>query len=845
MLLPLIGDLVGDVFLTSPKLLWAIPGIAVFLLALLLYDFVNLPLSPDERRRQRRTRCWIFLSRLLIITMLVIALAHPYIERTKAVKGNPRVTLLVDTSASMAVLDTKFADGLADLLGRHVPTTVRPAGTNLTSDIGSAALRNLEPGGYLLLLTDGNVNEGAALEDVAFYASTLNATVSSIDLTATASDAGILLLGPSKVVADSDATFNVIVTATAPDATANLKVLVDGSVVLDKRVSPGTYSFTKQFSTGDHRIEAALDGGDAVSANDRFFKAVHVLPKPRILLVSVKNSPLELLLRDLYDVDKRPNLPADLSPYYAVVVDDAPIESLRNTKVLHDYLIDETDGYYGGGLVLFGGMDSFDRGAYSGSALEPLLPVKVGKGERKKGNANLVFLVDVSGSTAKTKYVVQDGRTVQVNESLSTLDVIKAQVVNAVGQLKLENKVSVIVFGVPPDVSLEGVEDRIADTVKIIEKLDFLYNNRQEILTKVPRIVGGGPTAADVAFRGAVEMLKNAEGDKNVILMTDGRYSAGLGAESPMKKQLLTLASNAHKLYGVNFMTIGTGTTSTDFSKKVDETFLKELAKAGDGTYDRATQLNSLLVKWGDPKAKNFGEEFVLVPLSLTHFITRDLEPTAVLNAYSEVVPKDTAELLIAADSGQPALTVWRYGNGRVATWTVFAGNNLGQLLNGENSLLLSRTVNWAIGDPQRKQPYFVDIPDTRMNEQGFVTVKSDAPVTSDTLVFVKDGSVYTARFDPSSEGFAQLLGLTYAINRPSELDRTGMNPFLAELVTTTGGKVFKPSESDAMIEHIKEVSKRVTVTKQDAAMPFLIAALALLLLEFALRRITDRRRNN
>ncbi len=854
--------------LLYPWVLWFIPGAALLLLILITRNFVSLPLTEDERRSQRRKRVWIFVSRVLIITLVVLALAQPYQEEARETKGNPRVTVLVDQSASSALMDMEFVDQLIDDLDGRIPTTKRVIGSNLTSDVGSAVLRNLEPGGNLLLISDGNVNEGPILDDVAFYAATINVSVSAINLSELNRDAAVVVSGPGKVVADSDATYVVKVSTTDPDDTVNLEVHVDNAKVLDKPVGPGTITFTQQFNEGVHKIEAIITTSDAKAENNVYYKAVHVLEKPKVLFVSKKNSPVELLLRELYTVEKRGSLPADLDPYYAVIANDVPVESMARTQELHDYLIDEDGEYYGNGLVFFGGMDSFDRGGYSGSALESLLPVKVGKGERKKGGANLVFVLDMSGTTGGRKgfsskaqyeqhitagkdvfYSTEEFGETWINayyyeEGTTASDVIKAQAVEAIEQLKLENKVGVIAFGLIPGGSdYASTDELIADSVKIIEPLDNLYNNRKEIVEKIPRITPGGPTSPDLALRGAVEMLAGVGGDKHIILLTTGRYSAGLGAMSPLKQQLLTIASNARKQYGVNFMSIGVGVTEDAlFPKKVDEVFMKEFAAAGDGTYDRATKLHTLLIKWGDPKAKEYGQEFTLVPMSLTHFITRDIEPSAILNAYSEVAPKDTAEFLLAADSGQPALTTWRYGNGRVATWTVYAGNNLGQLLNDENSLLVSRTINWAIGDPQRKEAYFVDIQDVRTNRQGTVTVQSDSTVTAEGLTFSKEGNRYRASFEPDEPGFGTLLGHTYATNRPTELDSVGLNPGLGAVVAATGGKVFKPSDDEAIVEHAKEVSRRVTLQKEVLILPFLAAAMLIFLIEIAVRRITQRR---
>lgn len=850
-----------------PGLLWVIPILLFLLLLLLAKDFVKV--DPKERYQRRRAKIWMFVIRALILTLILIALAQPYGETTKETKGNPRVVILDDQSGSMGFLDTSFVDGLSEALSKSVTTRIRKIGSNLSSEVGSSILQNLEPGTNILLISDANPTKGVALDDVAFYATTQNVTISAINLTPVKEEFGVTIIGPGKVVADSDATYTIKVTGTDPTKQVHLTASIDGVSALDTRVYPGETTFTRQFTKGNHKLEAHLEIQDAYKENNVYYKSIAVLPKPKVLLVTKKSSPLELLLRQLYQVEKRNSIPQDLSPYYAIILNDVPVENVRNTQALHNFLIDEEGDFYGGGLVVFGGLNSYDRGGYSGSSIENLLPVTVGKGERKKGESTLIFILDMSGSTGGGKqgfinkqqyddYIANGGKVqysgaalgekwqsaYYIEEGTTTADVIKAQAVAAIEQLRLENNVAVIAFGIPQSGAANSPGEFIENSVAVIEPLDKLYNNRKDILEKIPRIVPGGPTSADRAIEGAINMLKNKKGDRHIILLTNGRYSAGLGAMSPMKQKILTLASNAHKQLGINFMTIGVGVKeSSEFPLKVDEGFLKKLATAGDGTYDRGTKLSSLLIKWGDPKAKEYGQEFVLVPLSLTHFITRGIEPSVMLNGYNEVVPKDTAELLLAADSGQPALTTWRYGNGRVAAWSVFAGNNLGQLLNKENSLLLARTVNWAIGNPQRKESYYVEIPDVRINERGTVKVRSSTPIQSDTLDFSKEGDFFTASFQPTEVGYGTILGEPYAVNRPNEYDNIGMNPALDQLIETTGGKLFKPSEKDAIIDFIKEASRRTTVEEQGLALPFIVTAALLLLLEILIRRITERRR--
>jgi hypothetical protein len=79
-------------------------------------------------------------------------------------------------------------------------------------------------------------------------------------------------------------------------------------------------------------------------------------------------------------------------------------------------------------------------------------------------------------------------------------------------------------------------------------------------------------------------------------------------------------------------------------------------------------------------------------------------------------------------------------------------------------------------------------------------------------------------------------------INRPSEFDQVGLNPAIESIVESTGGKVFKVSDADEIVEHVKEASRRTIIQREVLALPFLWAALGVLLLEILFRRITERR---
>ena len=65
---------------------------------------------------------------------------------------------------------------------------------------------------------------------------------------------------------------------------------------------------------------------------------------------------------------------------------------------------------------------------------------------------------------------------------------------------------------------------------------------------------------------------------------------------------------------------------------------------------------------------------------------------------------------MITTDIGDPVLTVGRYGLGRVAALTTDYVTYGFELLNKDNSLLFTRTINWIIGDPERNNDNFIAI---------------------------------------------------------------------------------------------------------------------------------------
>ncbi len=840
-----VAEFIAEVatYFKEPAWLWGIPIALILIFILVRWKFVQFGLDETGWKKLKRVRWWVILLRFLAVSMILVALATPFTTITAEDDGDPKALVLVDKSGSMELYDTSFVEFLTEALNEELPTTVREFGTETESPVGDAMLGHPE---HILIISDGNANTGVDLLDVAQVVRAENLSINKIDLTAVKTDYAVKMSVPQKVPVGFPVEILIEVSGTV-DGSVPLKVTIDGKTIHDA-LTTGTLLLEPSLTTGYHKIEARISSNDVNPDNNVHYKVVEVLPKPKVFVLTSKRGALETAISGLFDMTTGSTLPNDLTPYYAVIINDMKAEKLTQTEKLADFLRDEEGGKIGNGMVVFGGFNSYDRGGYQNKQFESLLPVKVGKPKREMGENNLVFVIQVSGSTTATRYVKEGGQMVAVTEDVPTIDIIKAQAVSAINSLNLKNNVGVIVFGVSTEgQSFSSPGEALQASVVKVADVQPLYKHKQELTDKIPRLTGGGTTAPDIALRAAVDMLKDKSGDKTIILLTNGRFSAGLGAgaDVPAKANTLAVVENAYRRYGVNTQTLGVGSTDPSiFAKKVDESFLKNVAIAGDSTYDRATNMASLMVKYGDPNEKGFGDEFMLVPLSLTHFITRDVELDAVLNGYNEVTIKDGSKLLVTTDSGLPAITTWNYFNGRVAAVTVFTASGLGQLLQRENSDLIRNTVLWAVGDPSRKEKVSVTVKPAIAGEETQVEFISKEPVSGncqDTPVeFLSSaGDSYTFTFTPQKQGFGTVCGIPYAVNENSEFWSVGQNQDLMTAVQITEGKSLDFDKVDEIVEQIKTVSSRITVQKTEVRTPFLAIGLILFLLEIFIRRLT------
>ena len=83
--------------------LFAIPFIIglYFVVRLNIINFFNRADQISYEKEKKEQRLYFFIIRSLIFALVLTAIASPFLLETRTVKGNPRITILVDNSTSL------------------------------------------------------------------------------------------------------------------------------------------------------------------------------------------------------------------------------------------------------------------------------------------------------------------------------------------------------------------------------------------------------------------------------------------------------------------------------------------------------------------------------------------------------------------------------------------------------------------------------------------------------------------------------------------------------------------------------------------------------------------------
>ena len=730
-----------------------------------------------------RTRALMIAARVLVAVLLVTAAAGPYVVDVSRSVGEPEVQLLVDDSASMDVYDADAESIAGSIEAEGVPVRRTTIASGESSAIGDEVLRSIEAGSHVVLLSDGRVTEGRSLGSAVDVAAERNATISALRLDPARPERLVRVEAPETTTAGAEESILVTVGGVG-ETDATVTVTIDGEQVREETVGePTSIELEHAFEEpGDHRIEAAIDAGGegGFERNTVFRRVVRVVEPPEVLYVSRVDYPLETYLGGLYDVTRAESVPdrEALDRYHAVVIQDLAAGDLGNVGALQSYAAD------GNGVVVAGGDNAYGRGGYASSSIATLLPVRF---DEAVGGDDVVLVVDVSGSAEETMPRIRG----------LSLDILE--------QIGDESRLGVVAFD---------------SNAQVVSELRPLESERSELQETIRRLQAGGGTDIGAGLRAAGGML---EGGGEVILITDGVDDS---------EQALVAAE---ELAAENVRVTGVG-----FGYWSDDDRLAEIAGATGGTYIQPDETERLRLFFDSGAAPPEADSLVVA--DRTHFITDGVETESDPSSANDVEVRDGARLLVTTSEGDPAVTSWRFGLGRVVSLTAYdADGSLGGLLSPPDAELTTRSVNWAIGDPRRKRTDVTSVDDASRGAETRAVYRGPARPTGTELDFVRtDTERFEATFTPEAVGYDSVLDAEYAVNYAAEYGAVGQASAVEAAIDRTGGRAFEPSETAAIAEFTRSKTTRERAIQRPFGWVLLALALLVYLGEVAARRLGE-----
>lgn len=623
-----------------------------------------------------------------------------------------------------------------------------------------------------------------------------------------------------------------------------LHVMVDGQLTMTQQVSisPGSNRFAlpvDPLKAGHHQITVEIEPDrDTLAQNNTAGALVDVSGPPKILVLEGQPGDGQYLAGALRANGLAVDLSgpstaivdaASLQGYAAVVLANVSANSLAaaQTSALNTYVQS-----YGGGLVVSGGQDAFGPGGYARSPLEQVLPVTMDlQGKTAAPSTALVLVIDNSGSMGEAQ------------AGVSKMDLAKEAAIAAAQMLGPYDQIGVVAFDDTP---------RWAVPVTSAGKLDPVQN-------EISQMQAGGGTEIYPALAMAYQGLAGVDARvKHIILLTDGDAPSGdyPGLTAKMRSA------------GISLSTIGIGGDA-------DMQLLQQLASMGNGRFYNGNDpfnVPQLVVRETQQvqRAAIVEQDTKPVPVESDSSLGGlDLSKAPPLLGYVATSPKPESTVLLAAPNGDPILTQWRYGLGRVVAWASDVRNlwaadwlqwpqfaqfwtqvvkraarppddpnrQLSTSLDGNREQLTLDAVSSSADPAQRQYLNFLPTAATVTSPSGAetkVALTQTAPGRYQGSVPVSDEGVYAVQVvQANPNGSNSTVSGGFVVPYSPEYLGNGTNAeLLSTLARLTGGEVAR-GPSDAFAHTLASASA------PRALWPLLLVLCALLLVaEVAIRRI-------
>lgn len=721
----------------------------------------------------------------------------------------------------------------------------KPHFSNLASGLQLSSGLLARENGRIILMSDGEENVGDFLRQ----GQLLRDRGIKVDVLPLAGkerkDAAVEAVRvPEKLFQAEAYTAQVTIRSTS-SGTAQLRVFEDNEEITSQTVqlNQGENRFAVQSlakEPGFHRYRAEVYmEGDELSANNAHYAFSKVQGPPKVLIVEGKAGisqnvegalasaliPYETIQPELLSNDFM-----TYTGYESIILHNVAATQLPQLKM---EMIEGAVRDYGVGLVMLGGDNSYGLGGYFKTPIERALPVYMDlRGKREIPSLGIVLVMDKSGSMSGDKIML-------AQEAAS----------RTVDLLREKDTLGVLGFDSSPHWYVEP------------QKL----SQKQDVIAKINAIPADGGTEIYSAVEEAYAKLSKVDAQrKHIILLTDGQSSTTRSYEAltqDMQKDHITMS------------TVAIGTDA-------DQALLSQLAELAKGRYYAAVDQTTI--------PAIFSREAVLI--SRTYVVNQPFVPAVTggsdwssllsdglpsLQGYIATTPKEAAEVVLSSPEPDPVLARWQYGSGRSVAWTsdvtgAWSVNwvgwpsfaplltsiikwtfpqfqasplELNGVLSGSD-LKLEAKVGHSESDSLGGQGELrATVTDEALGTQE-ITFTSTAPGDYSAQLPVDKSGVYLAKTELLAEGEEEgapkrVIGSSttgFVIPYSPEYritDGTGLSK-LQQLAELTGGRMLSLENPEDAFAFASAGQKRFTPISRY----LLMAALALLLLDIAARRI-------
>ncbi|GAA0109945.1 MULTISPECIES: VWA domain-containing protein [Clostridium] len=647
----------------------------LYFLILIPIIFAFMYYSFKKYKPWSKNEIAIFISRIVIFTLLILAFGNITIN----LKGrNISTVFLLDVSESAGDFEESGKDFISTaiesmprgnkagvvLFGddskidkvlnkkkeyKSIDEKPVVTATNIQEAVESA-LGLFERGGSkrIVLITDGEENQGDILKSIPL----INEQKIDFKVYKITGEKGEEIYVDNVKVPDNISVgeeFSVSIDIKSNYATKAKLTLFSGRNKVGEQqvqIQKGKNSFVfkdKQSSGGFKGYRVLVEAeGDTNKVNNEFSTFTNVMDKPNILLINgIKgdSEALEEILSNSGANIKKiapsasPSTLNELLEYKSIVLNDVHRDDLNNG------FMDNIEAYvkdYGGGLITFGGEDSYALGGYKDTSLEKVLPVymdKRGKNEVPAISINLI--IDKSGSMS-----AEGG-------GVSKLTLAKEAAMKALENLREVDEISVIAF--------DDTYDEVVPLQKVGDKEAI-----KELISGIQ--IRGGTSIYPALEQGYNMQMQSSAKIKHTILLTDGQDGYELDNYATLLQNFID--------NNITLSTVAVG-------EGANAGLLNQLASIGKGrSYytDIYTDIPRIFAKEVLLSAGTYiiNEEFTPKILSnheiLAGVKTSDGIPS--LLGYIGTSIKENAVEILSSNHDEPILAAMQYGIGRTVSFT-------------------------------------------------------------------------------------------------------------------------------------------------------------------------------